>query len=471
MNPAATLAATPAATELEALTQFLYMAPAGLVQATLDGDIVMINPMSAQLLMPLCRDGDLVNLFDTLGDICPDLRHRAQSFPHPHGRVCDGLQLQVHAGGALNGTPQVLSLTLLKLDSTRLMAVLADVSLSVQRDRALRQSQAWVESLAADITDYALTALDRDGRVQSWNPSVGRVTGFDAQHSVGQPYALFYPATSLSATRLHDRLHEAIRDGWCLDEGWLHRADGTRFWGSCLIAPLSAAEQPLADGPAFSLIIRDLSDRKDAHQALHQAVSCDHLTGIANRRAFFEAANCELQRWQRTPRPLSLVLLDADHFKAINDRHGHAAGDSVLRHLAATMGKTLRGMDLVARVGGEEFAILLPESDADGARAFATRLCQMIAAQTVDVDGVAIRVTVSAGTATMDASIDSIDLLMKRADTAMYAAKASGRNRVVCWTAALASGLTHTPLQLPLQPPLQPQPHSVGDGKLSMSPP
>jgi diguanylate cyclase (GGDEF)-like protein len=425
-------------TELEALTQFLYLAPIGLVQATIDGDIVMINPMSAQLLMPLSRDGELANLFETLGDIIPDLRHRARSFLHEHGKVCDDVHLHVHAPGPRRGAPQVLSLTLLKLDNTRLMAVLSDVSLSVQRERALRQSQAWIETLVAGIADYALTSLDRDGQVQCWNASVGRVTGFTAELSVGRSYSMFYPEGALSEARVLDRMHEARRDGWSLDEGWLHRADGTRFWGSCLIAPLDLPEEPRHDEPAFSLIIRDISERKSAHDELRQSISCDHLTGLANRRAFFEAANHELQRWQRMPRPLSLVLIDADHFKAINDRHGHAAGDVVLRHLAVAMGATFRGMDVIARVGGEEFAVVLPGTDGDGARAVAARLCKLVEAQTVEVDGASIRYTVSAGTAAMETGVDTIEDLMKRADQAMYVAKAGGRNRVVGWTEALA---------------------------------
>ena len=222
-----------------------------------------------------------------------------------------------------------------------------------------------------------------------------------------------------------------------MDEGWRCRADGSRFWGSCLIAPLHAPGDGLPDERGYSLIVRDITDRREANEALRRSVLCDHLTGLANRRAFFEAAEVELLRWQRQPRALSLVAFDADHFKQVNDRHGHPAGDAVLRHLAVGLGATFRDLDLVARSGGEEFLVLMPGTGLDGAQAAADRLCRMVAAQTVDVDGVQIRYTVSAGVATMDADVDGLDALIKRADLALYQAKALGRNRVECWQPGL----------------------------------
>lgn len=434
------------AEEYEALIQFMYMSPVGLAQTSIDGEIAMINPISAQLLMPLSRDGNLTNLFSALEGVAPDLRHLTAQFGPAHGMVCDALRIQLNAGARGKSDPQMLSLSLLKLDETRLMAVLSDVTLQVKRERQLKHSEAWFNAILSGVTDYALVSLDGRGRIDDWNTSIGRVTGFERDAVLGQPYSIFYPANATTPDRVLDRLREADENGWSLDDGWRMKADGTRFWGSAMISPLrdrsgpGAAAPPSAadhDEPAYCMIVRDITDKREASETHRRATTCDHLTGIANRRAFFEAAEIELERWQRWPRQLSLVMFDVDHFKRINDTHGHPAGDAVLRHLAVLLSATFRQVDVVARVGGEEFAVLLPSTDAEGTAAVAERLRLAVESQAVEVDGVAIRCTISAGVATMHADLGDLDALMKRADQALYAAKAAGRNRIECWSAAL----------------------------------
>jgi diguanylate cyclase (GGDEF)-like protein/PAS domain S-box-containing protein len=442
-DPGAQLAA-----DHEALMQFLYLAPVGLVQTGLDGEILMINPISAQLLMPLQRDGNLVNLFDALADVAPELRHLCASFAQASGMVCDGLQIHLNhpaypAGGALRPrrSPQVLSLSLLKLDDARLMAVLSDVSEQVRRERQLRQNDAWLNALLTSITDYALVGLDREGRVSEWNETIGRVTGHSGA-VVGSSYAVFHPVDAITEAQVQDRLREADQNGWSLDEGARVRADGSQFWASAMISPLPDADQE-GDAPAYCMVVRDISDKRDAIETRRKSAFCDHLTGVANRRAFFEAAELELQRNRRTPRPTALILIDADHFKQVNDRHGHPGGDAALRQLGLLLSATFRQVDVVARVGGEEFAVLLPSSTLEGAAAVAERLRRLVAAQPVCFDGASIALTVSAGVAASDGEQIDLDTLMKRADEALYAAKAGGRNRIECW--APAPSTVHPP--------------------------
>ena len=142
------------ANEYEALIQFLYLAPVGLAQTTADGEIVMINPISAPLLMPLSRDGDLSNLFTALADVARDLRHLAAAFEPAYGQICRDLRIQIRSGNGRSWEPQVLSLSLLKLDDARLMAVLSDATMSVRQERLLKQNEAWFNAILTGITDY-----------------------------------------------------------------------------------------------------------------------------------------------------------------------------------------------------------------------------------------------------------------------------------------------------------------------------
>ena len=426
------------AQELEALIQFVYMAPAGLVQARSDGEIMMINPVAAQLLMPLSRDGELSNLFTALADIAPDLRSRLAAFAAPQGLVCDGLHLPAPADA--KGERRLFSFSMIKLDDSRLMAMLQDVTAQARRERLLRQQEAWLNAILTGVADYALISLDARGCVAEWNESIGRVTGHGPE-VVGHSMAVFYPEDAITPERVLDRLHEAEHCGWSLDDGWRRRADGARFWGSAMIAPQRslAAINPLAAvlavagdvaDPGFCLIVRDMSGQHGAAEAARHAAVCDHLTGIGNRRAFFEAAETELRRWRRLPRPLALLLIDVDHFKRVNDSHGHPVGDVVLCHLTRLMVASFREIDVVARIGGEEFAVLLPSADLASARRAAERLRAALDAQPAATDAGPVRCTVSIGIATMDEATTGVDALLKRADLALYDAKHSGRNRV-----------------------------------------
>jgi len=165
---------------------------------------------------------------------------------------------------------------------------------------------------------------------------------------------------------------------------------------------------------------------------LQQLLNHDELTGVLSRRALFQQALHELQRARRTQRPLTLLVMDIDHFKQINDRHGHLMGDSVLRDFAARVRQELREVDLVGRFGGEEFVVVLPDTGPDDACVVADRIrCSR------PVDPSLVPVTVSIGLATstpadlQEAAAQTLESLITRADRALYQAKATGRNQVV----------------------------------------
>lgn len=234
--------------------------------------------------------------------------------------------------------------------------------------------------------------------------------------------------------------------------------DGTEFWNELRIDPVRNARGEITH---YVAIQRDMSDVKHneaelraahdaldrlnrelevrveartqelqrANQHLEELASIDPLTGASNRRHFLAQAQIEITRARRLGLALSVIMLDIDFFKTINDRHGHQAGDKVLVALAATIHATLRGGDIFARLGGEEFIVMLPGQDLSDALQMAERL-RLLIAQT-EVPGCPARITVSAGVAGLVTEMDEgIDGLLRRADRALYQAKDQGRNQV-----------------------------------------
>ena len=179
--------------------------------------------------------------------------------------------------------------------------------------------------------------------------------------------------------------------------------------------------------------VRERSVAEEHAQNLLEMATTDSLTGLINRRQFTLLAEAELDRQGRYARPLSLLMIDIDHFKSINGRYGHGIGDQVLCLVAKLCSSQIRKTDTLARMGGEEFALLLIESDAMRATQFAERLCKTIEMSTLIVGGQEIAVTVSVGIASVISSI-SLSEILNRADKALYEAKGAGRNRVCIFT-------------------------------------
>ena len=180
----------------------------------------------------------------------------------------------------------------------------------------------------------------------------------------------------------------------------------------------------------FTVIAYVVDRWRDREARYLRLAETDALTGLTNRRHFLELAGRELARSRRYGSPMSLVLVDLDHFKRVNDRHGHLAGDQVLTSAARALASGLREIDVIARHGGEEFAILLPETDVEGAREVAERTCRRLAETITVVDGDEIRITASMGVASTVGGAATLDDLLGRADRAMYGAKRAGRDRV-----------------------------------------
>jgi diguanylate cyclase (GGDEF)-like protein len=178
----------------------------------------------------------------------------------------------------------------------------------------------------------------------------------------------------------------------------------------------------------------DVTDLVRNAEQLERLATIDSMTGLFNRRHFLNQADAEWSRFQRYHRPLSMLMVDIDHFKEVNDRYGHAVGDEAIIAVAQACTGGKRQSDIVGRLGGEEFAVLLPETDLAQAAIVADRLRSSIAANVLVAHKVHFKVTVSIGIAAASVSMSGIDVLMRAADQALYQAKAQGRNCVVQWS-------------------------------------
>lgn len=200
--------------------------------------------------------------------------------------------------------------------------------------------------------------------------------------------------------------------------------------GRVFTAELAAIIMNYADEEAVLVSLNDISGRKRLEAELFHQASTDGLTGISNRRHFMDQAEQELRRARRFDRDLAVMMIDLDHFKHVNDQYGHAIGDSVLQAAVKLANESLRDSDIMGRLGGEEFAILLPETNLEAAAFVAERLRQNIAEHPVVTVKGSVPCSVSVGVTRLLPADTNIDELLHRADQALYRAKSAGRNRV-----------------------------------------
>lgn len=209
-------------------------------------------------------------------------------------------------------------------------------------------------------------------------------------------------------------------------EAKLVKKSGEVFW-----ALMSAMRMNYRDEPCVLITFNDITRRKHLEEELKQLATTDSLTGVNNRRHFYQLAANEWQRALRFEQPMSVLMIDIDHFKRINDSFGHSTGDEVIQCLAKVCIESLRAVDVFGRLGGEEFCALLPNTNKDTGVQVAERLRKKIAAQTIQAKGETIQFTISVGIAGKRDSDKALAAVVERADHSLYQAKEKGRNQVV----------------------------------------
>jgi diguanylate cyclase (GGDEF)-like protein/PAS domain S-box-containing protein len=318
--------------------------------------------------------------------------------------------------------------------------------------------------------------LDREGRVASWNYGAERIKGWAAHEILGEHFSRFFPG-DVPRSRLDDELAIAASRGHHREEGWRVRKDGSRFWANAVITAMRDEEGELL---GYAKIVRDLSERKgtedllreevdqrrlaeealremiasletvidertnllqvavvdlsEAKRSLEDLAQHDALTGLPNRRLLLDRLRQATSAARRRSRGVGVLFVDLDRFKEINDTHGHDAGDAVLQEVARRLQACVREADTVAREGGDEFVVVLPdlEMPEDAMRVADKMLVEL--SRSMDVGGAEVRITPSIGISHYPRDATDMEELINRADRAMYSAKGAGRNTIRSFT-------------------------------------
>jgi diguanylate cyclase (GGDEF)-like protein/PAS domain S-box-containing protein len=315
--------------------------------------------------------------------------------------------------------------------------LVAEVSLSTFHSRDVR----YIVAIARDITERK--AAERDLRLSRFSLEKSADSIFWVREDGGFDYVnpaacrnLGYSMVELKAMGVPDIDPDFTPEIWPLHwrdlknnvhmliQSRHRRKDGTMF-------PVELSLDYIHfEGEEYNVAqARDISERVAVEEELKRLAHTDGLTGLYNRRAFIEGLEQEIARQKRYGKSLTVIMVDLDHFKKINDAHGHAGGDDVLRHFADVLRQTIRETDIPGRLGGEEFAVLLPETDAEQAAQLARRFGQAIRSATVRTESGNISFTASIGISRLVPD-DTPDSLLARADQALYRAKEGGRDRV-----------------------------------------
>ncbi len=293
--------------------------------------------------------------------------------------------------------------------------------------------KAKLAQLCAEIVaeaEDAVVIIDSSHRIVLFNSGAEQMFGFTAKETVGERLDMLMPerfqlqhdvmvdefgASSLE-TKTMGRRNRQI---------YGRRKDGNEFVANAQIIRLGDKTTRY-----YAALFRDVSQNKRTEEELLRLAATDPLTGAYNRREFTQMAEREALRSHRYHHPLSLMMLDLDHFKRLNDTYGHAAGDKVLQRFTTLCTNTLRNVDIFGRWGGEEFVALLPETDIEGASIIAERLRKIISENVLSFNDHKITFTASIGVVQYKDGEVNVDAPLGRADSAVFDAKKAGRNRI-----------------------------------------
>ncbi|MEN6324785.1 MAG: diguanylate cyclase [Syntrophomonas sp.] len=305
---------------------------------------------------------------------------------------------------------------------TYIFSIIHDITKRLRLEQRLHDALNLKHKIISD-SPIGIITYKASGRCVMANAAAARIMGASVEQLMQKNFTTI---PSWSQYGLLPLAEEALSTGQSeRAEIYMVTSFGAEIWLNAHFTPFySGGEQHLL------FMAEDISERKRMESDLRTLATMDALTGIYNRRTIIEIGNNEFARCNRYGQPLSLLMLDIDHFKHVNDTYSHAVGDQALRQLAAECNELLRSIDSLGRLGGEEFLVILPQTNLEDARIAAERLRQTVAEQPIQCDGFAFNITISIGVSNCCPNDVDIETAIHRADIAMYRAKENGRNRV-----------------------------------------
>jgi diguanylate cyclase (GGDEF)-like protein/PAS domain S-box-containing protein len=410
--------------DANALFDLFLVAPVGIVTFSLTGRIQYLNPAARQLLAS-ADAGDLrESIFDMLGDRIPDLASRLRASTS-RGQVVVRAP-RVAFGSTANAA--MMTVTVVRLSDDLCAALLTTADELAEADRRLAYEQSVRSAMDGVVRAQGFFTLTATGLIQEWGISAERLTGFTTDDVRGKSLDVLSPEDSLSPTHITETLALAERNGWCEEEGWRRRRNAGSFWGAMVVTTIRDAAGAVV---GYSVVLHDVTERRALLEGTRDDGGTDYLTGVANRRGFFEVAASEIGRARRYGHSLTLVLVDPDEFRLLNDQHGTAFGDECLQAVSWVCRQESRQVDVVGRVGGEEFAVLLPSTDLSGGLVLAERIRERMQRHVFGGDHSSVRCTLSLGVAELNPETAAVDDLLRMAEAAVQRAKQAGRNLVV----------------------------------------
>jgi len=302
-----------------------------------------------------------------------------------------------------------------------------------QAEKELYKSERFFRTIFGSIRD-PFSIVDRDYKIIKANDAYAQMRNKLVKDLIGKRcYEILQSRNTVCDACVVEKTFKSGDP--CAKDKLLTFPDGLSLWVEIYTYPIFDEEGRVSYAIEYT---RDITDRKKAEEEKKRLIEkleflskTDSLTGLLNRRALIESLEYEVDRSKRYAAKLSLILCDMDYFKEINDTYGHVAGDAVLQAVSQTIRDSLRGTDITGRYGGDEFMVILPETPFDGAKNFAERIRLSVKKTEIAItENHNVRMSLSLGVTCFNVVSDNLDILVRRADSALYEAKKIGGNAV-----------------------------------------